>query len=258
MENKLFIPNVSGNGHLKELTKFFGELTQGPAIIPASTKFVFICFTNRSGPNYLAELLASDQQIGLADETLNADAIIKSSKKKGFKSLQEYFGFLAQKIAKNNYVVIKIAPYQIEMLGKAGILDQVIDHSHFVVIERSDKLAQAISHHIAFQTKKFKSIHKGTGAVIAPEFNRERIDGITTNISNMYRNFNLFFSRNGIVPISVNYEQMIAHPKFTLSFIGSRIGLPDLKFSRKRIRLERQAGPLNQEWREKYLDRASG
>jgi LPS sulfotransferase NodH len=252
-KKKLFFPTVSHNDHLKNTTQFFGAIAHAPANIPEHIKFIFICFTNRSGSNYLAELLASDQYHNVAGEDLNSDEIIRQSQKNSLKSFQEYFSFMVDDRKKNGFVCLKISTFQIEMLGKSGILDQIIHRTHFVIIERSDKLAQAISHLIAFQTGVFSSIKSHWEKKSEPVFERESLDHIIENIAESYGHFNIFFARNGIRPVNVIYEQMVEDPSRTLSFISSRTETPKLKVAPERIQLERQAGRLNAEWRQKYL-----
>jgi hypothetical protein len=72
---------VSHNDHLRDTTQFFGELAYAPANIPEHIKLIFICFTNWSGSNYLAELLASDRYHEIAGEDLHSDEIISLSQK---------------------------------------------------------------------------------------------------------------------------------------------------------------------------------
>lgn len=253
MKNRLFIPKISPNDHLQNITDFFGQVAYAPADIPENLKFVFLCFTNRSGSNYLAELLASGQVLPMAGENLNFDTVIDHARQKFLRSFQEYFSFLVRHTQENGVVCIKIAPAHIELLGQSGIFDQIISRSRFILIERSDKLAQAISHLIAFQTGRFMSTMSGLEQNKKPDFDREKLDEIISNIANEYRDFSLFFARNGILPAHVIYEQMVADPAKSMSFVGSVLGLPGLEIKPDKMRLDRQAGSLNAEWREKYL-----
>ncbi len=253
MKNRLFIPSISPNDHLQNIAEYFGEVAYAPADIPEHVRFVFLCFTNRSGSNYLAELLASGQRLPLAGENLNFDTVLDHARQKFLRSFQEYFAFLVRHTQENGVVCMKIAPAHIELLGQSGILDQIINRSRFILIERSDKLAQAISHLIAFQTGRFMSTMSGSEAQKEPVFDAEKLDDIIFNITNEYRDFALFFARNGIVPAQVIYEQMVADPAKTLAFVGSVIGFPDLEIKPGQMRLDRQAGRLNEEWRQKYL-----
>lgn len=253
IKKRNFFPKIPINDHLTNVAQYFGQVARAPAYIPDDVKFIFLCFTNRSGSNFMAELLASDKRLPLAGENLNFDTVIEHARQKSFKSFQQYFSFLVWYTKENNTVSIKISPSHIELLGESGILDQILDRSRFVLIERSDKLAQAISHLIAFQTGKFMSTMDVQQARAAPVFDREKLNEIIATITDEYRDFSLFFARNGIVPAQVIYEQMVRNPVQTLAFVSDMIGVPGLEIKPETVRLERQAGRLNAEWRQKYL-----
>jgi LPS sulfotransferase NodH len=252
-DRKLFVPEVHNNEHLLRIGEFFGHIAHQPADIPADVKFIFLCFTNRSGSNYLAELLASSQRLPLAAENLNFNTVIDHAKQQSLRSFQDYFSFLVRLTASDGVVNLKVAPSNLEVLGRSGVLDQIIDRSRFIVIERADKLAQAISHLIAFQTGKFKSTIQSTGIATAPQFDRETLNRIINRIAMEYHDFSLFFGRNGIASAHVIYEQMVQDPERALAFVCPLIGYPGLRIKPELVRLGRQSSSLNKEWREMYL-----
>jgi trehalose 2-sulfotransferase len=249
----LYYPNVRPNDHLDALQQHFGRLNAGILDIPDNVNFLLLGFTNRSGSNYLAELIASDGRIANAGENLNFDTVLEHSVKHGFKSLHEYFQFLVRHTCFNNIVSIKVAPAHLEVLAVAGILEKVIDRCKFVVIERNDKLGQAISHAIAFQTGKFMSTMADTGATPALNFNADELTMIIEDISESYKQFSLFFSRNGIVPAHVMYEHLVADQDAVIKYIGQHIGIADLSAHQDKVTLQKQANARNKEWRELYL-----
>ena len=249
----LYYPNVKPNDHLDALQQHFGKLDAGTLDIPDNVSFLLLGFTNRSGSNYLAELIASDGRIANAGENLNFDTVLEHSIQCDFKSLQEYFQFLVQHTSFNNIVSIKVAPAHLEVLAVAGILDKIIDRCKFVVIERSDKLGQAISHAIAFQTGKFMSTMADKEAVPALNFNADELTTIIEDISESYKQFSLFFSRNGIVPAHVMYEHLVADPEAIIKYVGQKIGFADLSIHQDKITLQKQANARNKKWRELYL-----
>ena len=208
-------------------------------------------------PNYLAELIASDGRIANAGENLNFDTVLEHSIRRGFGSLHDYFQFLVRHTSLNNVVSIKVAPAHLEVLAVAGILDKIIDRCKFVVIERNDKLAQAISHAIAFQTGKFMSTMADAKATPTLIFNAEELTTIIEGISEYYKQFGLFFSRNGIVPAHVMYEHLVTDPESVMKYVGQYIGLADLSVNQNKVTLQKQANAVNQEWRRLYLNNRS-
>jgi LPS sulfotransferase NodH len=251
---KLYAPRVAPNGHLDALLPHFGHLGSGTLNISDDMQFLLLCYTNRSGSNYLAELLASNGRIRRAGENLNAETVLNHSRKRDFKTFYDYFNFLVRHTQLNNFVSLKVAPAHIELLAVSGILDQIIERCKFVVIERNDKLGQAISHSIAFHTGKFMSTMPDKANIPPPVFDAEELTTIIENIAEAYKQFNLFFARNGIVPVHVAYEHLVSRPGPIVRYIGQEIGLPDLSVDPKNITLEKQASKLNQEWRRLYLE----
>ncbi|MBU6449116.1 MAG: hypothetical protein KGQ26_05755, partial [Rhodospirillales bacterium] len=141
----------------------------------------------------------------------------------------------------------------LEVLAVAGIFDKIIDRCKFVVIERNDKLSQAISHAIAFQTGRFMSTMPDSEAAPVLKFNTDELTTIIEDISESYKQFSLFFSRNGIVPTHVMYEHLVADPEAVIKYVGRQIGFSDLKSERSKVTLAKQANATNLEWRQAYL-----
>ena len=251
-QRPLFIPQLRENPHLEGIVEYFGVLEQKPADINNDLEFVFIGFTNRCGSNYVAELLASDGRLPLGGEYLNFDAVVDNSKKHSLLSFQEYFSFLMRQTAYKKRAVIKVAPSHIELLAQSGILMQIFDRSRFVLIERSDKLDQAISHVIAFQTGKFTSKMTGYEGQEA-KFDARIVSRVINSIAEDYRFFSSFFGLNGIKLAHVIYEQVVQDPQRAVTYIGNIIGLPDLQVMKEKLSLERQANAMNAEWRRMYL-----
>jgi len=248
-----FYPAVEQNGHVKMLSEYFGEIRSAPANISQETSIIFLCFSNRCGSNYLAELLASNGTYNLAGEDLNWDTVLTHCKANGIESFQDYVAFLVRRLKRKDRVFIKVATSQIELLGKAGILDQVLARSKFILIERSDKLGQAISYAIAFGTGRYTSWMASSTPPEAVEFSRKRIDHIIASIADSYRQFDVFFAKNGIQPVNVVYEQLAANPVKQVSWIAESLGLDDLEARLSGLRLEKQAGAVNALWRQRYL-----
>jgi LPS sulfotransferase NodH len=246
-------PELGRNGHLEKIEEILGPIVRKPAHLPAGLSFVFLCFTNRCGSNFLAELLASTGHHNRAGEILNWPVVQELAQRRKFAGFQDFFRHVATHQQKNGRYFIKTALAHLEILARAGILRQVFDRSQFVLIERNDKLAQAISHTIAFATGGFTSEQE---TVVKPhqlEYSLRDIDRRLTAITASYSNFAIFFGRNGIVPARIIYERLVAEPDGEVAWLARELGLPDLPIDHTRLRLERQSGPINEEWRRRYL-----
>jgi LPS sulfotransferase NodH len=150
-------PQLARNEHLKKLEEHFGAFARDPADFPADVTCVFLCFANRSGSNYLAELLASGGAYNRGAEILNHAAVLEISKRRKHERFQDFFADLARRQHKSGRFFVKAALQHLDILTRAGVLDQIADRSQFVMIERNDVLAQAISFALAFGTRAFSS-----------------------------------------------------------------------------------------------------
>src|ERR1700761_7283595 len=83
-------------------------------------KIVFLCFTNRSGSNYLAEMLGSTKRVNVAGEFLNFNTALTHIEKNGLSSFYDYFIGLADTLSVNGTFACKIAITQIALMQQAG------------------------------------------------------------------------------------------------------------------------------------------
>jgi hypothetical protein len=75
MARLIHFDRLQSNGHLRRPEKLFGPIDRELENLPAQTSFVFLCFTNRCGSNFLAELLASSGKYNLTEELLNRPVV---------------------------------------------------------------------------------------------------------------------------------------------------------------------------------------
>lgn len=249
----MFMPAVPNNAHATKLTEFFGSLSCGDITFPPEMRFVFLCYTNRCGSNYVAELFASSGMYNLAGEDLNFDTVIHHSKEHGFTDFGSYFSFLLRRKARNNTFIIKLATQHLELLVKSGIMKRIQAQSRFVLIERADKLSQAISFALAFGTGQFTSRQTASKKAEEVEFSATQIRGILQGLVEAYKLFDLFFAVNGIVPSYVIYEQMADDPIHFFNRLANEVELNNLAVNPQAVRIERQASDVNLLWRIKYL-----
>ena len=246
-------PRVLRNEHLRHIEQHFGPLRREPADYPVDVTCVFLCFINRSGSNYLAELLASSYQYNRAGEVLNHPLVLEVSKGRGLARFQDFFAHVVTRQQQSGHFFVKTAIQHLEILTRAGVLDQIADRSRFIMLERNDVLGQAISFALAFATRAFSSEVEGSANPEDIVYSRETIDRYLETIAMSREQFAMFFGRNGIVPVRVMYEQLIADPEGDVTRLACELGLSDFCLDMSNVRLQRQSGPVNEEWRRRYL-----
>ncbi len=216
-------------------------------------KIVFLCFTNRSGSNYLAELLGSTRQINVAGEFLNFDTALTHIGKNDLQSFYDYFINLVDTQSVRGGFACKIAITQIALIQQAGLLDEIMPYSRFVLSERADLLGQAISLEIASRTGKWTSYMQPTGAVAENDFDRNRLEMIIRNIAYEQQLFRLFFAINGLDYFSVNYEQLTSYTATVMNMMCDWLEIEVPPGCFERTGTQRQSDALNSAWRNRFL-----
>jgi LPS sulfotransferase NodH/capsular polysaccharide biosynthesis protein len=220
--------------------------------LPPDLTYVFVVFVNRSGSSYLGQLLASTGYLNDAGEPLNSDEVIRECGARGLDSFAAYFADLAAEHARNKFFVLKSLVGQLAVLAWHGILPRILPHSRFLLIERMDKVAQAVSWAIADDTQCYTSEQRG---IEGPPLEydganlRRRLDTLVA----AHAQISLFFALNGIVPFHLTYEALIAQPRQVGKAICEWLGLPELQCDPQSVRLRRQAGARNAEWQRRFL-----
>jgi len=239
---------------MEALQRHFGRIDRAPADVPAELKFVFLCYTNRCGSHFLADLLVSTRRFHRAGEFLNHATVIPQAVEHGHRSLQEYFSWHVRRRATGrNIVACKLAIPHLEMLGESGILDQILNQSRFVFLTREDTLGQAISLEIARQTGLWSSNFPKSPSDQSPQYDAMRLRRAIASICQHNRQFEDFFDANRIDPVRITYERLVVEPEPHVSEIGRAVGLVRLKIDPARLVYQRQGGTLNAEWRARYL-----
>ena len=146
---------LASNPNRNEIASRISIAPGPPADLGLSTRFVFVCFTNRCGSAYLGDVLSSTGFFGQPFETLNAGNVLDYCREHDLRSFREYFERIVIRDVRNETYIVKTAPEQIFLLSETGILDQVIERSSFLFMNRVDKLAQAISLAIAVQNNRW-------------------------------------------------------------------------------------------------------
>ena len=245
---KASLESLEKDVHGKTISEHFGgDPLKGERLTDAalSTKVIFICFTNRCGSNYLAELLASSGKLNLAGEFFNHTTVIRYCEKHSISSMSGYLNHLILSRRRNGRFVAKASVGQLFFLNNLGLLDGFGPPASYVLLERGNKIAQAVSYMIAMQTKQWASYQKpetGDGPVFEPELAMNFLGGVCR----AQALFDAFFAVKGVTPILTSYETLASRPAATVADIMASCGLPGITVDRSKVRTERQADPINE------------
>lgn len=239
--------------HRVVLTQAFGPLRPEPGWEPPDLDVLLLCFTNRCGSNYLAHLLATTGAFNEAGEFFNAPTVLEHSVPRGLRSLQAYFSVLTTLVPHRGRIAAKAGIDQLLMLADAGILDALHDRVTYLLMERQDRLGQAISRVIASQNGRWTTAHASDVPDSALVFDRLAIDTELAGIAYDNEQFTEFFTANGVVPVHVTYEALLADAQSAVSAVATKMGLAGLSPRPERVPIHRQANAINAAWRRAYL-----
>jgi len=253
------IPYGSSSHERAIAAHFGGDVGFDPARhVHAAPGAIFVCFSNRSGSNFLAAALASSGRLRPAGEAFNAPVVVERAKAAGHASFQAYVEDLAGRTAaEGRPLLVKLGWMQLFLLDKAGLLDGVFPEPRFVHIRRDDLLGQAVSHAVAQATKAWTSRAAAARepAVDEVAFDWARIRRHVAEFAEANAYFDRFFALTGRPVTRVVYESLVADPAGWVAGFGAATGLP-LAYVPERVRLERQDDPRKAEFRARALDMA--
>jgi len=212
MNSEFSIPyNISL--HEKKITEYFGDrenvYVESRDDRFVGYKFYFVCFMNRSGSNFLAELVASDKRYCKALENLNAHPVISNSEEHGHTRFVDYLHWLVSRFATDEKVFgVKVSWDQLYFLTKIGVISNCFSNAKFLHIVREDVISQAVSFSIASQTKQWTSEQKASLAIENVTYDSEAIESSILGINNSNAKFNLFFDTYKPEKLSISYEEL--------------------------------------------------
>ena len=241
------------NEHRAALVHAFGGLTPKGHFTPPDLTYVFILYSNRCGSNFLAQALASTGVLNEAGEVFNSATILQHARAWHLTSLQQYFCFLPSLVPHNEWLATKLAVKHLYLLKEGGILDAIAGRTRFLLMERRDRLAQAISRCIAWQNLRWTSEHPSRVPDACLVYSRagiaQQLRQIEVENGLMYR----FLAGFGSPPFHLAYEAFVAEPQSHLDEIAAWLGVRGMTLDASRIRIKRQSNAVNDAWRRRFL-----
>jgi LPS sulfotransferase NodH len=224
-----------------------------PLAVPANSRFLFHCFTNRSGSNYLENIITAAGLTPRGGELFNAGTVLDVCGKLGLTSFHQYFSHMVETRSKSGLFFGKVAPEQIKLLLLAGILDRIITRSDFIMIQRLDKLAQAVSLAIAEQTQQWAWYITPQLPADKLRFSAKRIGELLDTILFQEHALWQFFASNGIIPVVIHYEALVRDPQAAVDLVAMQLGVPSSPIDVGQIELRKQATGINDLWKKQFL-----
>ena len=231
------------------------------ARLTAEKTVIFVCFSNRSGSNLLLDAL---DRVGFGcaagDEFLNAEAINDHAQKFTFERFEDYLEFIIRMRSIRRHVFLKIGPHQLFWMANTGLLGKYFKGARYILVERADRVAQAVSLYIADESKTYlRSADSEAAARPKIEYSAEAILRRLKHIADVTSLFEYFFHLHSLPYHRILYEDLDADPVCTVKRLAAALSVNDdlplrweSTLKRTPAGILRQANALNSEFAERF------
>ncbi|WP_417459283.1 Stf0 family sulfotransferase [Kordiimonas sp.] len=216
-------------------------------------KGVFVLFGNRSGSNYLVDLMKRIPSVSMRHEIFNAVNVQKMSDQHALQNFEDYVRFMRQD-CKTPHWGAKIGCIQLDMLHRFGLLDAFEGGSSIIWIKRKNIIAQAVSHYIAHHNQQWASFHEAKGEV--PEYDFDAIERIVSSCLKHNSDAELSLTVLNQPYHTVWYEDLIRKPFVTIRRIALFIDEPFEKLGKRKSMFQKQAHSAKDEFEARFREDA--
>lgn len=192
---------------------------------PMPQREYYICFTPRSGSSWLTELLRKTMVMGNPGEWFNPN-LVAQNLRKGYPcvNLEGYIEYTKRRWSAGGTFGCEMTWFQYDILRAALLVEGIADcvdlqRSKVIYLSREDLVGQALSLYRATSTGKFHANASDTREAPADIFQANDSDiwhWMFHILQQEYR-WQTYYSRNGIEPLNVTYEELHADTVSTVS-----------------------------------------
>jgi LPS sulfotransferase NodH len=240
--------------HEKTLYEVF---TDAPEVAPHPSRLrcVLLGFVNRSGSNYLADLLRSTGKFVGLDESLNDYSFRELAPAYGTKSFAEYLKRLHWEQASRPGQIwgMKVGWMQLTMLLRTRAIPNLLDPS-LVLIRRRDVIAQAISYFIATKTQQWTTSDEAVVDRNKVVYDGQDILDIIQHIMQDYSMFDQIVTCTGLPYGEIFYEDLLDSPEKIICNIARTLCGHAFAVAPDTVRVKIQRDVVDQQFKERFLD----
>ncbi len=214
--------------------------------------YIIAC-AKRSGSSHLCALLNSTGALGRPDEHFHPDKISPADVATDALAAATWDRVVAAAATPNGVVGIKLFFSHIEPPYMAAIARRAAGFA-FVLLDRGDRLGQALSLARALQTASWSARQpEATPPCYRPALIRQCLADITAEMAG----WEDYFRLHGIVPMRLAYEDLSAAPEASVAAIARLLGVDPADLAHQRSGKTIQRDSINREWRERFLAEAT-
>lgn len=209
-----------------------------------------ICTTQRSGSNYLCQLLGSTGVLGDPQDYFNA----AGRREKGWHDYpddpeQQLETILEHGSSANGVYGFKVFAQHLDALVPTRWLHRLPD-LRWAHLYRQDLVGQAISLVIAKQTGRWRS---GAEAAGEPVYDAQAIRRELADLARDDARWRQFFALHGLRPLAMPYDALVIDPQGAVRAVAALMGIASpLRIDPSRVRVGVQRDELSAQWRDRF------
>jgi LPS sulfotransferase NodH len=231
----------------RDMQAWLADYPPGP---PPATS-VFLATVERSGSEWLCQLLGATGQLGRPSEYLNTYWMRRF--------IPDYPEDVAAQVAiahrvgttPNQVFAMKMHPLHLDRLLQGSRVEVAFPNPVFVRLIRRDLLAQAIS---LYRARASNQYHAHVAAAFQIDYDGAMIRAMVLELVREGARWDFYFARNGLVPLTIAYEDLQAAPGRAVAEIGRRAGvavIPDTIAPAQPLGIQRDE--VSATWKRRFL-----
>ena len=220
------------------------------SVLPSARGYA-ICTTQRSGSNYLCELLNSTGVLGKPLDYFNA----VGRRAKGWGDYpddpeRQVETIVPHGSTSNAVYGCKVFALYLDALIPLGWSTR-LPQLRWVFLHRDGLLDQAISLVVAKQTEQWRS---GTAPLHASTYDAAAIQREMTGIADDNARWRRYFAENGLRPLVLTYDTLVGEPEAAVLAVAGLMAIEEpVKIDPSRLTVGIQRNDRNLEWKQRFL-----
>ncbi|WP_028656279.1 Stf0 family sulfotransferase [Nocardioides sp. J54] len=208
--------------------------------------------TGRSGSHYLGHLLTETGALGAPLEYLHPTHGKEWCRRLGVETFEEVLVHLYRhRTSPTGWWGTKAHWPQFRRFAEQPALLDALHFERYVQIRRRDVVAQGISLAIARQTKAWISFQRSD---VEPEYDAGKIRDAIATLERQNALWDDYFAQNGITPLRVEYEDLLADTVGTVNRVLEWFGVERQPGAEPLVQPpQRQADQVNEDWKARFL-----
>ena len=207
-----------------------------------------ICSSQRSGSSLLCHLLRQTRAAGKPGEFMTDTKVQNYSDASPEENGR---ALLDENRTPNGVSGIKIHFHQLENLEKVVPLSKIANFEKFIIMDRSNDIAQAVSLAKAWQTKEWSSKHEGVGE---PSYDASEIDRAIERLKSDAEGWKSWLATHDKEAVTVTYESLTEDATGEIARLCDYLGIDGRAVDMDRVGIKKQADEVNERWEARFRE----